>query len=90
MYWTQALTLARRDGGYFCRYCGAALIPPENDPAYTLPVPGAVKGTVDHLIPVERGGHHGTGNLGLSCLPCNVDKACLTEREYRKLLKDRR
>ena len=90
MYWTWALTLARRDGGLVCRYCGAALIPPESYPYYVLPNPDAVKGTVDHLTPLSRGGHNGSGNLGLACETCNLDKGNLTEPEYHNLLNRQR
>jgi 5-methylcytosine-specific restriction endonuclease McrA len=86
-YWTWALTLARRDGGYKCRYCGVPLIPPCNEPDFILPNPDAVKGTIDHLTPIHRGGHNGSGNLGLACLPCNVDKGNFMEHEYRRYLK---
>jgi 5-methylcytosine-specific restriction endonuclease McrA len=90
MYWIHGVTLARRDGGYTCRYCGVALIPPSNEPDFILPDPNAVHGTVDHLIPLARGGRNNTGNLGLACRTCNVDKGNLTEIEYRRLLKQRK
>jgi 5-methylcytosine-specific restriction endonuclease McrA len=88
LYWTHARTLAARDGGYVCRYCGAALIPPVGVPGL-LPNPDAVRGSVDHLTPAARGGGENVGNLGLACMPCNKDKGNLNEIEYRRLLKGR-
>jgi 5-methylcytosine-specific restriction endonuclease McrA len=33
------------------------------------------KATVDHIIPVSKGGGHGWDNLQLACFPCNDAKA---------------
>jgi endogenous inhibitor of DNA gyrase (YacG/DUF329 family) len=35
---------------------------------------GAPGGTVDHVVPLSRGGQHTEGNLAPACLPCNSSK----------------
>jgi len=35
---------------------------------------GGPGGTVDHVIPLSRGGHHAEGNLAPACGPCNSSK----------------
>ena len=51
-----------------CRLCGRAL---------TL-----AEATVDHVIPLGRGGSNGTDNLTLVCVSCNHDKDCKLPTEY--------
>jgi 5-methylcytosine-specific restriction endonuclease McrA len=49
--------IARRDGGYYCVYCG---------------IDGTRKElTVDHVIPRSKGGGSKRENLVLSCRECN-------------------
>lgn len=40
-------------------------------------------GTVDHLLPVSRGGRHSKTNMVACCAPCNRSKGAMTEREFR-------
>lgn len=40
--------------------------------------------TVEHLIPVSRGGVTSVGNIVLGCRPCNSRKGSKTLTEYRK------
>lgn len=40
--------------------------------------------TVDHLIPLCRGGQHAPQNLRISCKKCNCEKGQMTDEEYRK------
>lgn len=40
--------------------------------------------TVDHIIPLVRGGRHSLGNLAPACLPCNSQKRHRTITEWRK------
>ncbi|MBS4956590.1 MAG: HNH endonuclease [Clostridium sp.] len=42
------------------------------------------KRTVDHKIPVSRGGLTKQDNLVMSCKECNIEKGFLTEEEYRE------
>lgn len=39
--------------------------------------------TVDHLIPLSRGGRHSIGNLAPSCKSCNSSKGTRTVMEFR-------
>lgn len=39
--------------------------------------------TVDHKLPVSRGGTNEMSNLVISCQPCNSQKKNQTEQEYR-------
>ena len=50
-----------------CHYCGAATAPAEI--------------TMDHIVPVARGGRSTRGNVVPSCPACNRDKGCLTQAE---------
>jgi len=50
-----------------CHYCGKKF------PASEL--------TLDHIVPVARGGRSTRGNLVVCCLECNRTKSCLTPAE---------
>lgn len=41
--------------------------------------------SVDHVIPLVRGGTHGIGNLVPACLTCNKSKHARTVMEWRKM-----
>lgn len=51
--------------GYRCRYCGIELTDP----------------TIDHVMPVSRGGTDGMANLVTCCYSCNNAKADMTPEE---------
>lgn len=57
----QKRSLANRDGGALCHYCG------QRHRLRTL--------TVDHVVPRSRGGSNHLFNLVLACRPCNLAKA---------------
>jgi len=42
--------------------------------------------TVDHKLPVSRGGQTIPENLAICCQNCNTDKSDMTEREYEDYL----
>ena len=42
--------------------------------------------SIDHKIPLARGGGHRLDNLELICKPCNEKKGVMTAEEYRALL----
>jgi 5-methylcytosine-specific restriction endonuclease McrA len=42
-----------------------------------------LKWTIDHIIPISRGGTHWPDNIQLLCLPCNLSKAAKTMDEWR-------
>lgn len=52
----------------YCGYCGRRV--------------GRNTATLDHAIPVSRGGTDDLSNLVLACRPCNEAKADRTPREY--------
>jgi 5-methylcytosine-specific restriction endonuclease McrA len=57
---------------YYCkRYCGVST---------------GLRGTVDHLIPLSRGGPDAIENLVYSCKPCNQTKGNKTPTEYEEWL----
>jgi len=39
--------------------------------------------TLDHVVPIARGGRHSIGNLQTLCLSCNVSKGTKTIMEWR-------
>jgi 5-methylcytosine-specific restriction endonuclease McrA len=57
-----------RDCGRRCVYCGSAL--------------GIENATLDHVIPLCRGGSHLPGNLVSACQPCNQLKGSLLPLEF--------
>ncbi len=50
-----------------CHYCGKTF-PPESL-------------TLDHVVPISRGGHSNKGNCVPACKPCNSEKKSLTPAE---------
>jgi 5-methylcytosine-specific restriction protein A len=56
-----------------CNYCGTALEPEH--------------ATLDHIVPLSRGGESVKGNIVVACKPCNTSKADLTPVEllFQKL-----
>lgn len=42
------------------------------------------KATIDHVIPLARGGNHSIGNLLTLCLSCNASKGKRTMTEWKK------
>lgn len=55
-----------------CAYCGCE----------TRPV-GEWRLTMDHIVPVSRGGSDAIENLCVACAGCNSDKGTMTGDEYR-------
>lgn len=68
-YWkAYSSEIAKRDGGYFCKYCGVPL----KRRAESL---NGVWGTIDHIRPKIRGGSDSLSNMVLSCNKCNSKKS---------------
>ena len=63
--WTRRGLLAR--DGYRCAYCGKKCTPRE--------------ATIDHVMPVSRGGRSSWGNTVTACFRCNQRKADRTPHE---------
>lgn len=53
--------LSSRDGGAICAYCGLRF--------------KLRRLTIDHVVPLSRGGTNALTNLVLACGPCNQSKA---------------
>lgn len=51
-----------------CRYCGVVV--------------GRRTRTIDHMMPLSRGGKHSVSNLALACRNCNNKKADMTLVEF--------
>jgi hypothetical protein len=67
---TVALRVMQKTGGK-CYYCGVELLDL------------SIKATVDHLVPVFRGGGHEMENLVPCCSSCNSRKGTSTIEEFR-------
>jgi len=50
-----------------CHYCGGTFAPADL--------------TMDHVVPVARGGRSTKGNVVPSCAACNASKRCITPAE---------
>lgn len=56
----------------FCAYCNEYVI--------------LENATVDHRIPISKGGTHSMDNLYMTCYDCNKKKGNQTEKEFRRWL----
>lgn len=64
------------DAKYICHYCGTM--------TRRKSAQSDLRGfTVDHLVPLSRGGDWSLSNLVCACRECNNRKADMTEAEYR-------
>ncbi|WP_426436948.1 HNH endonuclease [Bradyrhizobium genosp. P] len=64
------------DWGGRCAYCGTGLP--------RMKRVGKVQASVDHFIPLAKGGLNSRGNRVLACYPCNLAKADIDPRETRQ------
>lgn len=44
--------------------------------------------SIDHILPLSKGGTHTEDNVELVCLPCNIRKGTKTKEEFIEFLKD--
>lgn len=65
----------KENNKHVCYYCGKNIVDPDDL-------------TVDHKIPVARGGQTVEFNLVISCKNCNLTKSNLNESEYRSILNE--
>jgi 5-methylcytosine-specific restriction endonuclease McrA len=83
---TKLSTLAKRRRALLqhadarCYYCSAPL---------TDPLHGR-EASIDHKLPVSRGGTNSVENTVLACFPCNKDKGDMTEEEFAVFRAQRR
>lgn len=68
--------LRDRDGDS-CSYCGRDLL-------YTGDRQDNAKASIDHVVPLSRGGSHTWDNVVLACLGCNKSKGARTLSEWGK------
>ncbi|WP_157810308.1 HNH endonuclease [Vibrio sp. HA2012] len=73
--WAKRLAVWNKTNGH-CGYCGTAL---DIEPS---PKPNSF--TVDHVVPVSRGGKHDIDNLIPACRTCNGSKNTKTLSEFRE------
>lgn len=73
--WPDALIWWKHHPDKRCAYCGKPV-----DPAAPLSDP--TKGTIDHYVPVSRGGSVGMENWKASCRRCNEGKRNLLPEEF--------
>ena len=64
------------NGDKTCYLCGIAI----DITAHFL---AATSRTIDHIIPISRGGKHELDNLAFACRKCNLRKGNKTPEEYR-------
>lgn len=65
-----------KNSNYKCFYCGKSLEDMTNDKSYTI----------DHKIPITKGGSNDEENLVISCRSCNSRKGTKTHNQYIKLI----
>lgn len=58
--------------GLGCPYCGKTIT--------------VFNFSIDHVVPISRGGQRGTGNIQLTCKTCNLTKGDFSDEEYRRIL----
>ncbi len=63
-----------------CAYCGSGMRK-KPDPKH----PGSAA-TVDHILPISRGGRNQWSNLCAACERCNAAKGAMTGEEFRAAL----
>jgi 5-methylcytosine-specific restriction endonuclease McrA len=72
------VTYLRRRDGDACCYCGVVLVfgrYPKGQRPDNL-------ATLEHRIPISRGGGHTDANCALACWRCNIGKGGMTEDEW--------
>ena len=58
-----------RENSTHCHYCQAVF-------------DGILIKTIDHVLPISRGGDHSMANLVVACKPCNSQKQASTPEEW--------
>lgn len=69
--------LVARDGDA-CHYCSRTMDPSPGDRTYR-----PRRATIEHVLPLARGGHHVWSNVVLACWACNLSKNRLTVDEWQ-------
>jgi 5-methylcytosine-specific restriction endonuclease McrA len=79
------LSLRKKLGDY-CYYCGIEM---DFSPAVKR-VFKDEHATIEHLIPLSRGGNHTWENCVLACQACNKRKHAKTEAQWKEIVKRRK
>ena len=66
-------SLRKRDGD-FCFYCNTSLEFDGWDSTYTTATVNDSCATLEHIVPISKGGSHSWGNVVLACWKCNRTK----------------
>ncbi|WP_422388695.1 HNH endonuclease [Afipia carboxidovorans] len=80
-YWVHRKVRDRiaADHGWECAYCGVPVV------TITYSSDSDNLATIDHRIPLSRGGTWKRRNLTCACRRCNNEKGDMTEDEFRDL-----
>jgi 5-methylcytosine-specific restriction endonuclease McrA len=79
--------ILKKDGDLCCKYCKKSGLIIEEE---GMRVPEKIKATIDHVIPVSKGGaQFKPENLVVACGKCNVQKGDKTAEEFELILKKR-
>jgi 5-methylcytosine-specific restriction endonuclease McrA len=82
--------LSRRDGGMRCHYCSIPLIrgfKNNLEAIESLKKNGFGLATVDHIVPLSKGGSNEPWNMVLACLDCNEAKGDSSYRQFLKTIR---
>lgn len=63
-----------------CAYCRCRI---KRNP---LPVEWHRRATIDHVVPLSKGGENKRRNVVAACIKCNSDKGSLSADEFRAIL----
>jgi 5-methylcytosine-specific restriction endonuclease McrA len=72
-------------GTLTCKYCGKKDLVIEFDSH--RPIPKTIKATIDHIIPISKGGEiYDVNNIAIACARCNARKSDLLPEDFEKIL----
>ena len=74
--------LKHYDQGFRCPYCNQIMKIKDRQS------PHSKSFSIDHIIPLSRGGTHIIENLHFCCLACNMVKSTMTHTEFKKFIKN--
>lgn len=72
--------------GGFCGYCGVEVVYPKKGNTHEQGYRKAVIASIDHIIPLNKGGVHADNNLICACCQCNTQKGNRDLEEFRAYL----
>lgn len=72
--------LKHYDQGFICPYCNQKMKTKDRKSPYSKSF------SIDHIIPLTRGGTHAIQNIHFCCLACNMVKSTMTHEEFKKFI----